>query len=219
MPSRISNFSTQVGVYPALFHPTDNSVSHELWSLPSIRRPFITHINMGPTNRVTATNACKAYIDKLEYFGTNYSPGRLKISANAGGYGNNNYYFDDSRYSSLSPPPPPVPAHGSNASNAVVYAGIAPSSVIYSNAFDTNLPPLINTDFHISTATNMAGYLCHGVHSSLEEPTRSVICLSGMEKAAGGLLKASNPSMASTTASMAISCNGFQRRRGAELTT
>jgi hypothetical protein len=37
---------------------------------------------------------CLAYIDKLAYFGSNYSPGQIIISASAGGYANTNWYFD-----------------------------------------------------------------------------------------------------------------------------
>ncbi len=62
------------------------------WSTPGCS-PFVTSINMGDTN------ACKAYIDKLQYFGTNCfgtscSPGSLFISALQRGYGNTNYYFE-----------------------------------------------------------------------------------------------------------------------------
>ena len=51
-------------------------------------QPLVTAINMN------GTNDCIAYIDKLKSFASN-SPGKLNISASAGGYGNTNYYFDD----------------------------------------------------------------------------------------------------------------------------
>src|SRR5205823_1571604 len=41
-------------------------------------QPFVTSINMGLSD---LTNDCIAYINKLQQFGTNYSPGKVTISA------------------------------------------------------------------------------------------------------------------------------------------
>ncbi len=124
-----------------------SSVSLQLsTSMP--RASFVTYLNMD------GTNDCKAYIDKLEYIGTNYCPGKLFLSASAGGvYGNTNY-CDDSR-----------PGYGSpatdeaNLARAGVLAVNPSASVIYSNtAYAGTLAG------HILNATNVAGYFSWGVH-------------------------------------------------------
>lgn len=66
-------------------------VARNLSSATPGRKPFITHLNM------KTVADCQAYIDKLETFGNLYSPGKLVISASAGGYGNANYLIDDVR--------------------------------------------------------------------------------------------------------------------------
>jgi len=102
-------------------------------------KPSITHINMGDTN------ACKAYIDKVEFFGTNYSFGKVMISASSGGYGNDRYYFDDALrvYSNRT--------FGRNARDGVLQQGVASNLVLY-----------VDGATHISAATNVAGYLTWG---------------------------------------------------------
>jgi hypothetical protein len=107
------------------------------------------------------TNGCRAYIDKLEYFGTNFSPGKLIISASASGYANTNYYFDDTRGDHS----PGTISTASAAKTGVL--NVNPNaSVVYSNIVDTG-------DFgtfllgHITNGVNVAGYLCWGAHSSL----------------------------------------------------
>ena len=131
--------------------PQDYSVSHELSQIPGARNPFITHLNMD------GTNDCRAYIDKLAHFGSNYSPGQLVISARRGGYGNTNYYFDDTRLGYDSP----APAGGFLAKTGVVEGGVPETSVVYSNALDYGFQN------HILLATNVSGYLCWGTHSTL----------------------------------------------------
>ncbi len=146
IPSRI-NAVTNAGVYPA---DRDNSVSYELYSTSVGIQPFVTHINMGDTN------ACIGYINKLENIATNYSPGKLIISASSGGYGNTNYYFDDTRFDYASP----APSLGSNALSGVL--GVNPAaSVTYSNAVEGGLAS------HVTAGSNVAGYLSWGFHSSL----------------------------------------------------
>ena len=63
MPQRLQ---TMTGIGSPIY------ILHE--AMPAFQ-PFVTCINM------VGTNACQAYIDKLEYFGTNNSPGQLVISA------------------------------------------------------------------------------------------------------------------------------------------
>jgi len=153
VPSRIHPV-TNVGVYSDSPFPLDNSVSYELSILPPARHPFITCINMGNTNHVAETNDCRAYIDKLAHFGTNYSPGKLRISASDSGYGNTNYYFDDTSYYVL--------GYASQGRNGVLQSGVSSNSVFY--VFDI---PDIGLSGHITDATNVSGYMGWGQHSSL----------------------------------------------------
>src|SRR5262245_12060264 len=90
IPARI-NAVTNAGNYSG---PIDRSVSFELSTNLMARPPFVMHLNMG----ASGTNDCIGYIKKLEYFGTNYSPGRVVISASRAGYGNTNYVIDNVRY-------------------------------------------------------------------------------------------------------------------------
>lgn len=93
VPSRIANCATNPANFPFYCGGTNQgsptpSVSVQLTITAAGWSPFVTHINMN------GTNDCIGYINKLASIGTNYSPGRLMISANAGGYGNTNYYID-----------------------------------------------------------------------------------------------------------------------------
>jgi len=96
--------------------------------------PFVTSINM---NGVGGTNDCIAYINKLAFIGSNYSPGQLTLSASSGGYGNTNWYFETSS------------GAGVSAQQGVTNADPA-ASVFVSSGFITN-------------ATNVAGYYSVGV--------------------------------------------------------
>lgn len=116
-------------------------------------QPFVNNLNAG-----TLTD-CKAYVNKLESIGTNYSPGKLIISANAGGYGNTNYYFDEM----------------SEARDGVLNVN-PEASVTFSNAYYENFPVFNETysegltkvlSNHITTGFNIAGYSSLGAHSSL----------------------------------------------------
>jgi len=151
VPARI-NAVTNTGVYPPAVDPSiDNSVGYELRTNVLGRKPYVTHINMG----ASSTNDCIAYITKLEYFGTNYSPGKLLISASSGGYGNTNYYFDDTTFGGSTGP-------GGLAKDAVIQAGASPASVIYSNYVDTG-----TLNGHVTMGTNLTGYFSWGWHSTL----------------------------------------------------
>ena len=96
------------------------------------------------------------YINKLAGMGSSNSPGKLIISAGAGGrYGNTNYYFDDSNQGY-------APGPGNEARNGV--PGVNPAaSVVYTNGNDHGT----NLGLHITNGLNVAGYLCYGIHSAL----------------------------------------------------
>ena len=134
----------------AEYHSVQYRLSTEASGIPS----FATSINM---NGVNGTNDCIAYINKLVSIGTNYSPGKLVISVSAGGYGNTNYYFDDTEccYGDT--------AIGGAAAQAVIQDGVSSNSVVYTNVY----PDCGSLACHITTGTNVAGYLSWGSHSSL----------------------------------------------------
>ena len=111
------------------------------------RKPFITSINMG----ASGTNDCVAYIDKLEAFGNAYSPGKVVISASAGGYSNEQYFFEDKTGIPIA-----TQRYGLLARDAVVDVCIAPEMVTF-----------FGDGQHITSATNVAGYLSWGIHSLL----------------------------------------------------
>lgn len=153
VPSRI-HYDTNYSAPPPEI--LDNSVSYELFStMPN--NPFVTHIDMN------GTNDCKAYIDKLEFFGTNFSPGSLMINASASGYGSTNYYFDDVRdpnYAGAQTNPPSD--YAGQAKDGVLAINPA-ASVAYTNGNDF----FTNLTIHITAGTNVAGYLSWGTHSAL----------------------------------------------------
>jgi alpha-tubulin suppressor-like RCC1 family protein len=116
------------------------SVSVLLYEQSPGIKPFITCISM--------TNAadCIGYINKLEQFGTNYSPGKLIISAGAGVYGNTNFYFDGAEANS--------DLHERHAREGVLAYGASTSAVHFA----------ATTDSRITNAVNVAGYLSEGAH-------------------------------------------------------
>jgi alpha-tubulin suppressor-like RCC1 family protein len=135
------------------------SVQYQLsaWSAPGWQ-PFVTAINMsdGPCDTPPTTNACVGYINKLASIGLSNSPGKLIISASAGGYGNTNYYFDDSVDGGGGPGP------GDNARSAMLEAN-PEVSIVYTDANDYGT----NLAVDITSGTNVAGYLCHGIYSAI----------------------------------------------------
>ena len=153
-----------------LDYPNVGSVSYALRERIPTLKPFINHINMN------GTNDCKGYIDKLEFIGTNYSPGKVLLSASQGNYGNTNYVVDNIRHGADFPDN--FAGDGaivSVATNGLISNGIMPSQIIYTNGvetrtffvtngitnfFDSNLP-------HLTDVTNVAGYISWGQHSSL----------------------------------------------------
>jgi hypothetical protein len=145
MPTRITN-------YDPLIYP---SVTYRIYSTYSGIPPFITYINAG------SLADCEGYVSKLASIGTNFSPGKLMISASAGGYGDTNYFFDDTRDTNT---------YGVGRS----FGGQAQSGVlgVNPNASVTYKHDLLDIGGaggtnHISFGTNVSGYLCWGDHSSL----------------------------------------------------
>jgi len=144
IPTRITEPSYSYYAY--------GSISYHLQqSYPGIR-PFVNNIN------ANSLADCEAYVDKLANISANFSPGKLLISAYAGGYGNTNYYFDNTGFLPFSPN-----VSGLNGSNAVVQAGASPASITYTNVFDSGLTN------HITSGSNLAGYLSYGEHSTMGE--------------------------------------------------
>lgn len=142
IPSRVDD--------TAEYYSVQYQLSTEASGIPS----FVTSINMNGSN---GTNDCIAYINKLVSIGTNYSPGKLIISASAGGYGNTNYYFDDTESGYGGDP------LGLAGAQAVIQDGVSSNSVVYTNVN----PDCGSLACHITTGSNVAGYLCWGAHSSL----------------------------------------------------
>ncbi len=148
IPSQVG--VTNNGQYAAILSSVGYGIST---NIPGIQ-PFVMTINMD------GTNDCRAYIDKLEFMGTNYSPGKLIIGTSASGYGNTNYYFDDTREIFA----PGTPFAANDARNGVHSVNPA-SSVTYSNIVDTGT----NLLGHITNGTDVAGYLSWGAHSYLKD--------------------------------------------------
>lgn len=152
VPSRIYEV-TNVGHYPTdytiqvLGYAPDSSVSYALSILPEAKSPLITHINMGSTNHIADTNACRAYIDKLAYFGVNYSPGKTVISASAGGYDNSKYFFEERGPSAF--------LEGACARDGVIAQGVASTNIVYRTGTQA-----------IGLGTNVAGYISPGIHNA-----------------------------------------------------
>ena len=108
---------------------------------------------MGLAERTTAFR----YINKIAYFGNTYSPGKVVISVPKSTYGNTNYYFDDSRVIY-----PGSPTPGSNAVLGVLSANPL-ASILYTDVSTND----VGLQDHITSGSNVAGYVCWGWHSSL----------------------------------------------------
>ncbi len=145
-----------------------NSVAFELHSGAPGIPPFVTSINMGFDN---LTNDCIAYINKLRDFGTNYSAGKLFISA--GTYGNTNYIVDNVRHGSgYSPSFAVWGTYVFSSTNGLFEAGVSPLEINYLTGIETRetnvMGGWIYHDLpHITNAVNVAGYISWGSHSSL----------------------------------------------------
>lgn len=139
IPTRLSSYPSGYG-----------SVSYNLHNSISGIPPFVNHIN---ANNLAD---CEAYVDKVAYMGTNYSPGKLIISASVTGYANTNYVLDDVKNIYCGD------NTVANATNGLAAAGVSSLAISYLNGCETtnNLP-------HITSSTNVAGYISWGSHSSL----------------------------------------------------
>lgn len=102
---------------------------------------------------------CTAYIDKLAFFGSNYSPGKLIISASAGGFGNTNWYFD--YYGGTDP----FSNYADEAAAAVTNA-IPDANVIGSSGLGAYAIPNFTR-----SATNVAGYFTGGWDGGTGDPS------------------------------------------------
>jgi alpha-tubulin suppressor-like RCC1 family protein len=135
-------------------------------------QPFVTSINMGLF--ADRTNDCVAYINKLAAFGTN---GQLVISASAGGYTNTNYLLDDIRHG---PGYSFYEDRSSNGyvvsfiTNALLAAGVPAGAIWFTDGLETCSQTDTNGNctapnnlVHPNGATNLAGYMSWGSHSSL----------------------------------------------------
>jgi hypothetical protein len=75
---------------------------------------------------------------------SNYSPGRLVISANSGGHGNTNYYFDDG--------------------GAVFFCTNGAAGVLATGASTNAVTYVSPTGGHVYSGTDVAGFASWGVH-------------------------------------------------------
>jgi alpha-tubulin suppressor-like RCC1 family protein len=121
--------------------------------------PFVSSINMDNSG---GSNNCINYINKLAGIGNSNSPGKLIISAHAGGYTNTNWYFDDDN--------PTNQGYGTFFTNAIaaVTNVIPNASVTYTNGTNGTLAG------HITNATDVAGFGswgCHGYYVGPGGPT------------------------------------------------
>ena len=134
------------------------------------RPPTISHINMGQKyiDIAGATNNMEDalhYIDKLAAFGSTYCPGKLAISASAGGYANDTYLLDDeARFypdASYPPPydqyPPKVGAGGfiGDGIPAMLQSGVLSNRIDY-------IPQVASSNVFTRVGTNIAGYMSWG---------------------------------------------------------
>ena len=133
-------------------------------------QPFITSINMGFWD---LTNDCIAYINKLERFGTNYSPGKLLISGGGAAYGNTNFVLDDIRHGAgyyITNGDWDYSLFGyvvSDATNALLAAGVPQASILFYDGTETLTNGIPYNMNHPTGRTNVVGYMCWGAHSSL----------------------------------------------------
>jgi hypothetical protein len=142
---------------------TQPSVSYQIATGIPNWQPMVTHLNMGDTN------ACIAYINKLALMGSNYSPGKLVISAGgAGGYGNANYVIDNIRHGTgFGDDYTGDWWFGTQATNGLALSGVPSAAVLYTNGIETFSNGVASNIPHITTAANVAGYMSWGGHSSL----------------------------------------------------
>lgn len=140
IPSRV-NTNRAPTIYDQSTNARSPSVSYQLHTNWTGWQPFITHINMN------GTNACKAYVDKLSNFGSQYTLGELILSPSQGGYGNTHFYFEDAQRTNR-------------------YLGQSASSVVLGTGWPSNLVTYASwSQPHIWAATNVCGYFTWGYNA------------------------------------------------------
>jgi Regulator of chromosome condensation (RCC1) repeat len=138
------------------------SVQYQISEAAPGIKPFLSSIN------INGTNDCIAYISKLALFGSNYSPGKSIISASAGGYGNTNYVVDSIRHGTGHVDDyTGGQAIVSTATNGLLASGVLPSAILYADGVETIIGGVTNNLPHLTNASNVAGYISWGAHSSL----------------------------------------------------
>jgi alpha-tubulin suppressor-like RCC1 family protein len=169
VPSNINEVTNDGPHAPPLL----NSVSCQIYSNWVGIRPFVTHINMQDEwSDTPATNACVAYINKLEQAGTNGSTRNLFISRHDQGYSDTNFvidnvFYDDTGLDGLWLWP---------ATNGLLAAGVSPTQIMYAEGIE----PCTHTNDsgscdawsvlpHITSAENVAAYISWGSHSDLSD--------------------------------------------------
>jgi hypothetical protein len=118
---------------------------------------------------MATTNDCIGYIDKLEYFGTNYSPGKLLISGCLGGYSNTNIIIDNIRYGS-GYGKYDYSSSGSfmqSFSNFLSQSGVLSDQLFYFDGLETITNGVSYNLQHGTGMTNVCAYISWGSHSSL----------------------------------------------------
>ena len=157
IPSRVNPVTNTAAYFP------DNNPSPSVqcqlnqWAAPNWH-PFVSSINMNGTG---GTNDCIAYINKLTNIGNTYSPGKLIISANVGGYSNLDWYFDDtSPLTSITYGSPTYPTFFYPAVAAVTNTN-PNASVTYLDVTSALAGTLAG---HITNASNVTAFGSWGVH-------------------------------------------------------
>jgi hypothetical protein len=133
------------------------SIAYELRRRLPYRAPFVSHLNMA------TTNDCLDYIDKLAAFGAYLPLNRVLIRASDAGYGSETFVLDNIRNASFTN----FSTLLRNARDGLVTLGVQTNAIPYADNwagiyYTDNWPPNTN---HIRDATNVAAYVCWGVHS------------------------------------------------------
>jgi hypothetical protein len=170
-PARKPNYIIMSYDLPLRFvYDSDHGMPFALANLFPGNKPAVFYLNMA------SVDATRAYIDKLEFFGTNWPARGVLISPSEHGYGNTDFVLDGIRHG---------PGFGdasyshnwsvvSNAVTGVMSSGNPKLKCYFRDGVETNWI----AGPHITTATNVAGYMSWGVHSSL-----------GLNYATNGFLK------------------------------
>jgi hypothetical protein len=120
-------------------------------------------------NMVTISD-CTNYISKLESIGRNSSPDRVILSASTGGYANTNYVVDGIRHGTGYLNNENFSHAGvvvSRATNGLIASSVPAIAILYADGVETLTNGVAYNLSHPTGATNLAGYVCWGAHSSL----------------------------------------------------